>query len=68
MAPTAFVTGATGFIGRNLTEQLCDHGWQVTALCRPSSDVVSLRARGVSLAEGEITDRSSVLEEGLIRR
>ena len=30
----AFVSGATGFLGRHLTEQLAAAGWQVTALAR----------------------------------
>ncbi len=33
----AFVTGATGFLGRHLVEQLLLQGWKVTALCRNSS-------------------------------
>ncbi|KAA3638714.1 MAG: NAD-dependent epimerase/dehydratase family protein [Proteobacteria bacterium] len=30
----AFVTGATGFLGRHLCRELIHQGWQVTALCR----------------------------------
>ncbi len=30
----AFVTGATGFLGRHLCHQLIRQGWQVTGLCR----------------------------------
>ncbi|MGH8453847.1 MAG: NAD-dependent epimerase/dehydratase family protein, partial [Nevskiales bacterium] len=31
----AFVTGATGFLGRHLVEALRADDWQVVALCRP---------------------------------
>lgn len=31
---TAFITGATGFLGSHLCNQLQQQGWQVTALCR----------------------------------
>ena len=42
MAPTAFVTGATGFVGSHLVRQLADAGWQVTALVRRSSSLQDL--------------------------
>lgn len=32
MSQTAFVTGASGFIGRHLVDRLLDDGWQVKAL------------------------------------
>ena len=51
---TAFMTGATGFIGRNLAEALVAAGWRVTALHRPRSDTGALAALGVDLAEGDI--------------
>lgn len=56
VAKTAFVTGASGFIGLNLVEHLCSLGWQVSALHRPSSDVRLLRDWGVRCVEGDITD------------
>ena len=42
MAKTAFVTGATGFVGLNLVEQLLEQGWQVTAMHRKDSDLTVL--------------------------
>ena len=36
---TAFVTGATGFLGLNLVEQLTGAGWAVVALHRATSDL-----------------------------
>lgn len=53
---TAFVTGATGFVGLNLVEQLVAAGWDVTALHRPSSDLTRLRRFPVRLVEGDLGD------------
>tara|TARA_R110000868_G_scaffold8744_2_gene44711 strand:+ start:1328 stop:2308 length:981 start_codon:yes stop_codon:yes gene_type:complete len=61
MARTAFVTGATGFVGLNLVQQLMAEGWDVTALHRSSSDLTFLSRFGPRLAVGEITDRASLL-------
>jgi dihydroflavonol-4-reductase len=61
MARTAFVTGGTGFLGRHVVEQLTSLGWRVVALHRPTSDVKHLKAYGVELAVGSITDAKSLL-------
>lgn len=37
--PTAFVTGATGFVGSNLVRRLVQEGWKVHILVRASSTV-----------------------------
>ena len=58
MSKTAFVTGATGFIGMNLIEELIDQGWNVTALHRPSSNLSYLRRFPIQLAVGDIEDIS----------
>lgn len=57
---TAFVTGATGFLGLNLVEQLVAAGWRVTALHRPTSDVERLARFPVALAEGDVVDAASL--------
>src|SRR5437016_2477978 len=57
---TAFVTGATGFLGRHLVEELLRTGWEVTCFHRASSDVSALRALGVKLASGTLHDADSV--------
>jgi uncharacterized protein YbjT (DUF2867 family) len=36
--PTVFVTGGTGFMGRNLCTQLLRRGYEVRALARPGSE------------------------------
>ena len=56
MSRTAFVTGATGFLGLNLVRGLLDQGWTVTALHRPSSDLTYLKDLPLSLVEGDILD------------
>ncbi len=57
---TAFVTGATGFLGLNLVEQLTRQGWRVTALHRRRSNVARLAPFEPALAEGDILDRDSL--------
>ncbi len=61
MARTAFVTGATGFVGLNLVQRLMAEGWDVTAFHRPTSDLTFLNRFGPRLTVGEITDRASLL-------
>lgn len=56
----AFVTGATGFVGLNLVEQLVRAGWEVTAFHRPESDLALLQAFPVRSAAGDIRDALSV--------
>ena len=60
MAKTAFVTGATGFVGLNLVEHLRGSGWQVIALRRKHSELGPLTDWGVELVEGDVTDLRSL--------
>ena len=55
------VTGAGGFLGRHLVEQLLRRGYQVRALVRPSTQV-SLTAlpKEVEVVEGDLTQPASV--------
>ena len=62
MAKTAFVTGATGFVGLNLVEELLAQGWDVTALHRAGSDVEPLLKLPVRRVIGDITDQRSLRE------
>lgn len=64
MSKTAFVTGGTGFLGINLLRALCDQGWTVTALHRPTSDLTYIKDLPIQLVEGSITDKAS-LEKAL---
>jgi nucleoside-diphosphate-sugar epimerase len=57
----AFVTGATGFLGRNLIEQLVREDWRITALCLPTDKTDWLNLLGATVAIGNITDRESLV-------
>ena len=54
------VTGGTGFLGGHLVERLVRRGDKVRVLVRSTSDLTLLRALGVELATGDITDAASV--------
>lgn len=57
----AFVTGATGFLGIHLVQELVRCGWEVTALRRETSDISDLKdLPGVCFAVGDITDAGSL--------
>jgi dihydroflavonol-4-reductase len=50
--PTAFVTGASGFVGANLARALIDRGWRVRALVR--GDAPSLAGLAVERVRGDL--------------
>ncbi len=58
--PRYFVTGATGFIGGELVTQLVSRGHQVAALVRAPEKAAFLKALGVEVHRGDITDRASL--------
>ncbi|MGH2371586.1 MAG: NAD(P)H-binding protein, partial [Chloroflexota bacterium] len=51
-----FVTGATGFVGGRVVRQHRDSGHDVAALVRDPSQAADLRALGVTLYQGDVTD------------
>ncbi len=57
---TYLVTGATGFIGGRVVQRLVAAGHRVRALARDLGKARSLEARGVSVIEGDVTDRTRV--------
>ena len=66
----AFVTGADGFIGSHLVEQLVDHGFEVTAFCLYNSfgscgwidNIPKEKKKFVRVLLGDIRDISSIKE------
>ncbi len=56
---TAFVTGATGFLGGHLCQQLIADGWRVRALVRRPTDGL---ADGVQSCKGDLLDHQSLLD------
>ncbi len=57
---TAFVSGASGFIGVNLVKQLGLAGWEVTALHRASSNLTYLSRFPARRVIGDITDATAL--------
>ena len=55
-----FVTGATGFIGGEIVKQLIGRGHKVVALVRSPEKAVMLKALGVEMHIGDITDRETL--------
>ena len=54
----ALVTGGGGFLGGAIVGRLVDAGWEVRSLAR--GDYPDLRARGVDVHRGDITDAAAV--------
>ncbi|HWY74226.1 MAG TPA: hopanoid-associated sugar epimerase [Verrucomicrobiae bacterium] len=55
-----FVTGASGFIGANLVQELVARGHRVKALSRPAADVRGLAGIDFERVNGDITDPASI--------
>ncbi|MCG3208358.1 MAG: Aurachin B dehydrogenase [Anaerolineae bacterium] len=55
-----FVTGATGFLGRNLCKHLVNQGYKLRALIRPTSDATFLNDLGVDVVVGDLCDETVV--------
>ncbi|MBN1568541.1 MAG: NAD-dependent epimerase/dehydratase family protein [Acidobacteria bacterium] len=54
------VTGATGFVGRNLVDALLQRGYSVTCLVRKTSDTRSLQKDNVRLVSADLKDPQAV--------
>jgi uncharacterized protein YbjT (DUF2867 family) len=55
--PTVFVTGGTGFMGRNLIAELLRRGYTIRALARHGSE--SKLPRGANVVQGDALDKNS---------
>lgn len=62
--PTAFVTGASGFIGGALTRRLVADGWTVRALARSEAADVAVTALGAEPVAGDL-DAVSAMAAGI---
>ncbi len=56
-----FVTGASGFIGANLVQELVARGHTVRALLRPGANLAGLAGAPFERVEGDITEKSDDL-------
>lgn len=55
------ITGATGFIGRFLTQELCSRGYtDITAIVRRTSNTGFLKNKGVKIVLGDVADKESL--------
>ena len=59
---TVLVTGATGFLGKYVIEELVEHGYRVRAFGRNSKVGRSLENSSVSFFQGDLTTADDVLE------
>ncbi len=59
--PTAFVTGATGFLGRHLVDVLCENEWTIIAGVRDPEKAATILPDSVNLARADLTDPASMM-------
>ena len=57
-----FVTGATGFVGSHVVRQLVNAGHEVVAVVRNPAKAQGLTRLGVTIAQGDVTDKESMRE------
>ena len=57
-----FITGGTGFIGRHTVELLAQGSHKLTLLVRKTSHISFLNKQNVTLVEGNLSDKDSILK------
>ena len=57
-----FLTGATGFVGGHLVDQLLAGGHTIAALVRSPAKAASLKERGVTLIQGDLQHHAALRE------
>jgi dihydroflavonol-4-reductase len=60
MSLTAFVSGASGFVGSHLVRELHRQGWKIHVLVRHSSSLDEIEGIPVTVHTGDVTDRESI--------
>ena len=58
---TIFITGGSGFIGRNLIRNLTAKGYRLIALARSTASAKIIEELGASAAMGDITNKASLV-------
>jgi len=61
MSLTAFVSGASGFVGSNLVRELHQRDWRVHVLARPTSSLEEIGEVPVTLHLGDVADPASLV-------
>jgi dihydroflavonol-4-reductase len=60
LSDTAFLTGATGFVGANLARLLLEKGYKVRALARKGGNRSNLHGLDVEIIEGDLSSAASL--------
>lgn len=55
-----FVTGASGFVGAAVTQELLAHGHRVTGLARSAAAAAAISGLGAAVLHGDVTDLDSL--------
>lgn len=54
------ITGANGFIGRSLTEQLLHNGYEVYAVVKNKNDLIDISSDNLKVVVCEFSDYDSI--------
>ncbi len=54
------LTGATGFLGGHIADELCRHDVEIAALVRPGDSAAALDAQGIAVIRADLSDPGAV--------